>query len=361
MSVIRRGLIILVLLSCLCGHVCAQDIMGIGDSIALGQCSGNVGPWPELATLRGLSETTYNAGVGGNSAAQVDARIGDLLTSVDPTLTVVIVGSNDVRWLGTSLSSYLASIASINTKIVNSGSTSIICQITPVTVMSPYDYGRNETGQQNTKLWNAALEEWCYTNNVPMSANYQECAYNDVAHEDDLYYDSTCGDGVHISYAGYTRIATLLNNASVPNKTRTWGSTSFPNISNESWDWWILTGSASISGDADTGTLNLTTGDTAVSNVLCIDSDGGYIGITSNATGTVSYKYRTSSTNFNRNNSEISWTDYTTTFQTTDQFIQIQAVSSSATVADITLDWDSSAPTASPSIANGGVRNGGFR
>jgi lysophospholipase L1-like esterase len=227
MSVIRRGLLILALLSCLSGQVYASGILGIGDSIALGQCSGNVGPWPELATLRGLSETTYNAGIGGNSAAQVDGRIGDLLTSADPDLTVVIVGSNDVRFLGTTLSAYLSSISSITTKITGSGSSAVICQITPVSVIAPYDYGRNETGQQNEKLWNAALEDWCATNSVPMSANYQKlCQRSD--YEDDLQYDSTCVDGVHVSVAGYTVMANLIHHAAIPIRKRVYGDPSFP-------------------------------------------------------------------------------------------------------------------------------------
>lgn len=338
----------------------AENILGIGDSIALGTCSGLVGPWPELATLRGLSETTYNAGVGGNSAAQVDTRIGDLLTSVNPDMTVVIVGSNDVRFLGTTLESYLSSISSINTKIVNSGSTAVICQITPVSVMAPYNYGRNETGQQNEKLWNAALEDWCCANSVPMSANYQEMAYNDVSKEDDLYYDSTCADGVHVSVAGYTRMATLINSAAVPIRKRVYGHTSFPTICYNSWDWFILGSGASITGDADEGTLSLVSGATADGPVECLPSGSKYVQITATvASGTPAYYYRTSATtNFDRDDA-AAWTAYSGGFTTTDQFVQVRATASGdATVSDLTLDWSESATRKSTASFHGG---GGMR
>lgn len=337
----------------------AEDILGIGDSIALGY-PGTTGPWPELGTLKSM--TTTNAGVGGDSASGVDGRIQDELTAHSPSLVYVIVGSNDVRFLGTSLSAYLASLDSIKTKITNAGATMTMCLITPVSACCGGTYGRTETGQQNEKLWNAAIEEWCYDNSVACSANYQEMAYNDVSHEDDLYYDSTASDGVHVSFAGFTRMATLMYNAAVPIKKRTWGSTSFPTMCYNSWDWFILAGGAAITGDADTGTLNLPQNATADSSVECLPSGSKTIQITANVvSGSVILQYRSvATTNFNRN-AATSWTTYTEPFSSTDQFFQVRITNTGdlATISDVTLDWTGDIPS-TPDLFNGSI-SGGFQ
>jgi lysophospholipase L1-like esterase len=318
------------------------DILGIGDSIALGY-PGSTGPWPEFATARGLGETTYNAGIGGDSAAGVDARIATLLTTHDPSLTVVIVGSNDVRYLGVSLNSYLSSLGSIRTKIVDSGSSMLMCLITPASACCGGSYGRTETGQQNEKLWNAAIEDWCYDNSVACSANYQEMAVNNVSYEDDLYYDSTEIDGVHVSAAGYTRMATLLNSAAIPIQKRIWGYPSFPTMCYNSWDWFVLAGGASVADDADTGTLILPQNATADSSVECIVSGAKTIQILpQTASGSVAISYRSSSaTNFDRDDA-AAWTSYAGAFSSSDQFFQVRlsnTAAQTATVTSVALDW----------------------
>ena len=196
--------------------------------------------------------------------------------------------------------------------------------------------------QNNRKIWNAGIEKFCFDNSLKLAPSYQEMAETDVANEDDLESSFDNGDGTHPNVVGYTRLGQLLAHAAVPDRFRYWGHTSYEDFGYESWSWWLLTGSASITGDADTGSLNLPQNDTGSGSVKCIESGSKTITITpSLSQGTVDIKYRTSDTNFDRDDA-AGWSDYSAPFITTDQFIQVRLVGSSgadAIVSEVLMTW----------------------
>lgn len=329
--------------------VFAQDILGEGDSIAHGY-PDYVGVWPELSTNRGLSETTYNAGVDGIGIATVDTNIASHLSSVAPSHMFLIVGSNDSRWIGTSLSSWTTYLSSIKTKCTSASATMHVNLITPVKSVVDNPYGCTEVGQQAIKLFNAATEQWCYENSIECIPSYADMVrYDSTDYEDDLAV-AYAYDNAHLTSDGNTHLASLMIHGAIPTKKRIWGNTSYPDLSYESWAYWFLSGSATISGDSNTGSLVLGSSDTAASNVICLPSGSKTIVIYATAeSGTPTIKYRsTASTNFDRD-AETSWTTYTDSFSSSDQFIQVQ-VSGESTISEIRLDWSGSYTPTLPSL-----------
>ena len=319
--------------------------MGIGDSISAGHNrftgpeeggpSGNFlsQPWPYLSDLTS-GTSFYNAGIGSTASANTDSRMQALLTSKAPNKVYVHVGINDLAGGGISLSSYMANLASMLTKVTNAGAELIINQILPYTLSSG-------AYSETVKLWNASIEKFGYDNNVKIAPTYQELSSTTT--DDAFYAGYHGGDAAHPSIAGYTRMATLMANAGVPTKKRVWGSTSFPAMSYESWKWFVLS-SGSVTGDSDTGTLSLPQNATASSDVIAIEPGSKPVALSANVTsGSVSISYRTSATNFTRTNSGIAWTSYTGPFTvSSNQFIQVRLTGTSvsaATISDMTMSW----------------------
>jgi len=323
-----------------------HPLMGIGDSI----CAGHpafTGPeeggpsgdpnsqyFPYLETELGETLYYYNAGIGGNTASQVDSRIQALLDSKYPQDVYVHVGVNDIAG-SVTWTSYISSINSILSKCTSAGSTMYISQILPWT-------NGSESQQQTVKEWNASLESWCIDNNVEMFPTYQALADHDT---DDLHQSSPDydADGVHPTIDGYEAMGIKHAYPAIPSYKRTWGSSNYPYFSNESWDYCLLSGTASISGDTDTGTLILPQNDTVDTPVKCLPSGSNTITLsTAISAGTVEIYYRTSSSNFDRNNTVIAWSLYSTPITSTDQFIQMRVKGTSVTDAnidDMTMDW----------------------
>lgn len=320
-------------------------ILGVGDSIALGYPNDpQLGMWPQLCTsLSGYgSWTSANHGVGGYSIAEVDAAIASWITSESPTHIFIHAGIWDVVE-STTIADSLTSMLSILGKAQTANAYLVVDQLIPYTGATQ---GANETNQNKIKLLNAALEKWCWSYNVRMCATYQEmCNTQGGDYEDDLLpaYDSNDGFGIHPNQTGQNRMGVIAARCAVPQRMRLWGDDRFPLFGYESWDWWVLSGSASISGDGDTGTLVLTQNDTADSPVLGFDSDGRSITISTNLSqGAVVIKYRTASSNFNRN-AATSWTTYSVPFTTSNQFVQIRLENTEATTAlvhDVKISWN---------------------
>jgi lysophospholipase L1-like esterase len=326
----------------------AEDILVIGDSLAHA-FPGPVCPWSALAVELGKSPSYYNDGIAGDIASSVAKRIDTALEVHSPSGVYLIVGSNDARWAGTTISSYLSSLDSILSSCRAHSAQLIMAQITPVT-HNGGGHGLDETGQQQVKLFNAALEKWAYMNNIKVAPTYVQLTRNSTSYKDDLAVAYSY-DGCHMTSDGYTKFCQLLAHAAIPIKKRIWGDTSFPIFAHEGWSYWILSGTASITDDADTGTLSLAQNATADSTVQCIDSSGSNISLSATILqGSVNLRYRTLATNFNRDYSG-SWTTYSSPFTTKNQFIQIRIENTGATealVSDVTLSWAPEEPNSIP-------------
>ncbi len=328
-------------------------ILGIGDSIAEGWPNYN-GPedggpsgdpdsqmWPWLIAELPGNWTFYNAGIADEEADQIDARIQDLLDSKDPLRVYLHVGVNDYGHGNTTLSEYLADLDSIKSKVDTSGADLYISQILP------WDNG-NTSQRSDIKLWNASLEKWALTNSVPLIPGYQEVCDNTGSDEDGIH-STYNADGIHYTVAGYTRLGYLASFADIPSQKRTWGNTSFPLFSHESWRWWILD-DASVSGNSDTGTMDILEGGTADSNVLSLPPNNQLITLTATtSSGSPSIYYRTDTANFNRN-AAGSWTLYSGPFTTENKFIQLRlsSPSGSSSISEMKIEWEDAPPTPTP-------------
>ncbi len=329
------------------------DAVHIGDSLSLGQAGGK-DISSRLATTNGWSVLTR--GVGGETSADILARFQTDAIDVDAERIFITAGTNDVH-----LSPFILPAGTI----ANYTSMQDLVEAadpTPTVIFNetcprrwngtkPQTIRDEDEVHEFIKLLNAEVRKFCTDNGYLFGPSYQEMCETVVAlNGDDMstnYSNPPPDSGIHPKTAGYNRMADMYNLNAVPTRLYRWGS-ALTWVSDESWDWFILGGSASISGDADTGTLVLPTGDTGDSTVKCLEAGTLTHTITATvASGTASYQYRTSSSNYDRDDVSPSWSNYTTPFTTSDQFVQIRATGTSgadANISDISLTWGAIRP-----------------
>lgn len=307
--------------------------------------------WPDTvgtAALPALAKrlgglTWFNGGIDGSNISDMYSGLPVLLSAHHPSRVYSQIGSNDCRYERSTLSSFLSTYTAVKAAVQNAGATLYVGLITPVSKCCGDSLGRTARGQQTEKLWNAAMEDWCHVNQVSCYASYQDLAINNPANEDNLLYDASPADGIHISGIGYNVISNLMYHAAVPFRGRIWGGSSYPKMGYESWKWWIITGKGSVAGDGDTGTLHLSKNASASSNVLAIVAGNKHITIVPvNSQGDVAVFYRTDRTNFARTTLYKLWEIYTGSFDTTDQFIQLRISNSKtaeALIDEVKLSW----------------------
>ena len=331
------------------------EVLGIGDSIMSGYLGATFGPLPTLCGASYLNTTYWNDGIGSACIASFLSALPNQLSSHNPTKVYSIAGINNVfNTCHTTMASWLKDYASILTDVTNASAVLYPAQITAMCASNTVDGIDHST---EIKSWNANLEDWAYTNNLSMVPSYLELS--DMTNDDCL--SSTLGnsDGLHPNSSGDTVLGYLMYKSAVPTRSRDWGNASYPSFGHESWSWWIINGVGSISGGIRDsiighlhgGSLFLSNGANAVSDVLAILPNSKCISISLNVTqGTPVISYRTNTSNFTRT-SASSWTTYTTPFTLTSgtvQFIQIKISNINATelhVDTLALNWN-----ASPSV-----------
>jgi len=199
-------------------------LLAIGDSI----CSGNpgyIGPddsgqggpsgntasqfWPTVVSLRGIGETYYNSGIGGNTSAQVLARLAAALTAHTPACTVIHVGINDI-YNSVAQATFIANMTSIGNAIKAAGSDLIIDEIIPYG-----GTGSTSTIQYNIIAFNQALANLCNTNGWKMSVGlYNYFLQSGTCRTPDATKYS--GDLHHPNITGYQGGAQCIAAAVVP-------------------------------------------------------------------------------------------------------------------------------------------------
>jgi hypothetical protein len=330
----------------------SHQILGIGDSMMLGTFGTKGGPLPTLSTYTGLSY--MDEGINGVCINTGVSNISGWMTSYTPSRVYSNYGINDIRGNTghTDLSGFITAYGTILTYVSGAGGTLYPMEITP-DCSEIYKTGVNFSNA--IKQWNANLEDFAYTHNLPMTPTYQEMSNPSTSYDDCLLsaYNSS-GDGLHPGSSGDTVYGYLTYKSAIPTRSRDWGNSAYPAFGHESWSWWVITGTGSISGgttDSVTGhlkggSLYLSNGANAVSDVLAILPNSKSISITLNVTqGTPVISYRTSTSNFTRT-SASSWTIYTMPFTLTSgtaQFIQIKISNRNATelhVDTLTLNWN---------------------
>lgn len=318
----------------------SYDGVGIGDSLMIG---GTI--LTRLVTLN-PGMTTANAGVSGETSSNMLSRYTTDAINVKARMIWNEFGTNDYYYdppiPQATTETNIYSMLELAESATTSAREFILGEVPPATSRTPASGLTKEEFQEWTKELGALYREVAVNRKIKFAPAYQELAYNDVAHEDDIAaaYDS---DGVHFTASGYNRIGDMYNLAAVPLRMFRWGNASFPAVNDESWDWWILGGGASISGDADTGTLVLPQNATASGPVKAIIPGSKLFTITPTVSaGSAIIQYRTSANNFNRDNGVISWSTYTVPFASADTFIQVRLVGASVADASVTesqMQW----------------------
>lgn len=133
-------------------------IVCLGDSITAGGYGKPlVTPWPKaVAAKLGPSFSVINKGIGGNTTAQMLARVSRDVINITPRYCIVMGGINDV-WIGSpSLSGIESNLSAIYETIRNAGITLVTATVTPPNYEA---YGTGERGQEAVDL-NAWIVEY---------------------------------------------------------------------------------------------------------------------------------------------------------------------------------------------------------
>lgn len=165
----------------------------LGDSITRGSDTPgliNGSCWPTYASVFSKQRIfkARNAGVGGDTTAQMLGRFDTDVTPYRPTVVTIAGGRNDIN-NGVSLSTFQANIAALVAKARTIGATPVLATITPT----------NSTNRQPTLDWNVWLRFYAASQGLailpfhsalvdPVTGNYL-AAYNS-------------GDNVHPNDAG---------------------------------------------------------------------------------------------------------------------------------------------------------------
>lgn len=193
-------------------------IVALGDSITLGSESYASGEWHRGSWARlaaGMSGQRFrlvrNAGIAGNTSAQMLARFDTDVTPYTPGVVLVMAGTNDVSTAvsaggatpdATVIATYRANMAAIVAKCHAIGATPVILTIPP-----------NDTNARHalTAKLNVWLAEWCRTSRLNLIDAHS--ALVGTANGD---YADTAGDGTHPTQAGHVQLAGVVSAALTP-------------------------------------------------------------------------------------------------------------------------------------------------
>jgi len=325
----------------------SYDGIGVGDDIADGTGGAGTTIWTRLDAVSDFD--VLKKGNPGDTTEAVNTRILADGIPDNGERVYIVAGTQDyvsAEPAYVTEAEALAALEAIRKKVDGQvwPRTLVIGEIPPVTTQGVIASGlTKEQQQEQTKLRNAAYRKFCVDNNIQLCPSYQElCHATEGSTDDDIAaaYDS---DGVNFTAAGHNRIGDMYAVCGIPAKKYRWGNTAFPAVDDESWDWWILGGTAAITGDADTGTLELEDNDTASSPVKCLESGSKSVTVTpSVSAGTVVIQFRTSENSFNRDDTSLAWITTGGSFQTSNQFVQIRLVGddgSTTTVTETQITW----------------------
>ena len=169
--------------------------IAIGDSITFISCDAAGllrGPQSYFSWLTLLSDSQVNylrnAGVPGDTAAQVLARIQTDVVAYGPRFCIVHIGTNDAYIASTTLASYAGSIKAIVAALRAANIKPILS-----TVMM-----RSDTGNALVETYNAWLHTYCKSQGIPLLPFYEAMLDPTTG----LTHTAYTADGLHPSPAG---------------------------------------------------------------------------------------------------------------------------------------------------------------
>jgi hypothetical protein len=241
------------------------EYYSIGDSnAASGLQASSILNWMVNTLL--LYDSCYNGAVAGWRFTDGLALIPDILSTTNINKKILIhFGTNDSaiamtdgKSLMQTLTEVKSTLDSIKALLDVAGVSIILSLVIP----NNYDlkglYPRRYKHITSIKVFNGALWEWCINNNVECQLTYFELTNRvsiDVIDGFSLIYSNE-SDALHFSEAGRGRAGTLLAYHALPTRNIYFGHASFPANGYQSWKTVFLT-DATVTGDADTGSLNI--------------------------------------------------------------------------------------------------------
>jgi lysophospholipase L1-like esterase len=189
----------------------------LGDSITIGHDdpTNNIhaDSWPTYAGLLSGQriQTIRNAGVGGNTSAQMLARFDTDVTPYGPSLVTLLCGTNDIGG-AVPFATFQANVQALVAKIRGIGAGPVLATIPP---------NNDSSRHANITLWNTWLRLYASRQGIPLLDFYAVLV--DPANGNYLAANDG-GDGTHPSNAGYlamgahaaTALAPLLPTAYPP-------------------------------------------------------------------------------------------------------------------------------------------------
>jgi lysophospholipase L1-like esterase len=169
------------------------------------------GLWAQLYS-KGALEFVYNAGHGGNTAAQMLARFDTDVTPYSPSVVTILSGANDGN-AGVSLPSFAATIKAIVAKCTAIGAVPVL-MTTP-----PNNYAAAGSQELSMRGYNAWLVRYANATGLPCLDVFGIVSNPAVRFNYLTVYD--VGDGIHPSQAGHEAIGlalwNLLSSSITPN------------------------------------------------------------------------------------------------------------------------------------------------
>ena len=163
--------------------------------------------------LGGPFDIQANAGVGGNTTAEILARLDADVLSLRPNIVIALVGTNDVRYVQTPASMELAweNLQQIYARVLSSGALLVVCSVLPV---SSADSGA-ATVLPLQRALNARIAAYASaTANVVFADTY--AAIVDSASADGRALTSMLLDSVHPNAVGAYLVGKALAAALAP-------------------------------------------------------------------------------------------------------------------------------------------------
>lgn len=188
------------------GNGAGRSLLALGDSITAVSGGTSLPASVNFAMLAAWSLAPrlcyiHNAGVGGDTTAQMLARFTTDVTPYSPNLVTIMGGTNDSR-LSVSLATFQANIAALVAAVRAIGATPIICTVPP---------NSGATGGAPRKAliaaYNAWLPTYCTAEGITLFDAY--AVLNDPGNDTNIMaaYDL---DGTHPNYAGQVALGAAL-------------------------------------------------------------------------------------------------------------------------------------------------------
>jgi len=179
--------------------------VALGDSITqAASTSSSFGDgWPTYAGLLSAQRINlvYNAGIAGNTSADILSRVQADVISKSPTFCTIKAGTNDVNQ-GIAFTTYVANMVAIVRKLREAGIAPVLCTIAP--------RASKRAGTSQTNAW---IRRYAAQEGIPL------IDFNTLLTEPSTggyisAYDS--GDGTHPNAAGYLAMGNLVNTVLAP-------------------------------------------------------------------------------------------------------------------------------------------------